>query len=354
VVVAIESAGESVPEARPAGPDLTAARADPADPAGADKAARSVRPARPPRLRPGDKVAVVAPSGPVEPERLEAGCATLRGLGLEVVVGAHVLDRAGYLAGGDAQRAADLQRAWCDPGVRAVLCARGGYGAIRLLELLDWPALRAAGPKILYGSSDITALHCAFGRRLAIATVFGPMVAGALADPRPAELDHARAALFDVPAPLRGRVARGGAYADPPARGGRGGRPRGPLAGGNLALLAALAGTPYAPEPAAGRIAFLEDVDEAPYRIDRMLTQLLLAGWFDGVAGIVLGSWVSCGPSAQVEAVLADRLGPLGVPVLAGVPVGHGRPQLTVELGGMAELDPEDGRLIPLAPRIGT
>ncbi|HEU5161465.1 MAG TPA: LD-carboxypeptidase [Streptosporangiaceae bacterium] len=300
-------------------------------------------PRRPPRLRPGDTVAVVAPSGPVDPARLAAGCATLRDLGLHVVVGEHVRARVtlaetepvppGWqaLAGTDADRAADLRDAWCDPAVRAVLCARGGYGSTRVLDHLDWAALAGAmaaqGPKILHGSSDITALHVAFGRRLGVTTSFGPMVAAILADREPVSTEHARAALFGAAAPVRGRRALAGGCAE------------GVLTGGNLALLAALAGTPDAAEPATGRIAFLEDVAEPPYRVDRMLGQLLRAGWFAGVAGIALGTWVDCGTPAELDAVFAARFGPLGVPVLAGLPVGHGAPQLTIELGARARLD---------------
>ncbi|MGP4028566.1 S66 peptidase family protein [Actinomadura sp. 3N407] len=308
------------------------------------------------RLRPGDRVAVVAPSGPAEPARLEAGCAVLRDMGLDAVVGKHALDRVNLgppgpvrddwhrLAGGDADRAADLQAAWCDPRVRAVICARGGYGATRVLDHLDWDALHAAteasaasggGPKILHGSSDVTALHTAFGTRLNVTTSFGPMPAGLIADLGAAApdggadgtLDGLRAALFGGPAALPGTHAL------------RPGRAEGPLTGGTLSLLTALLGTPYAPPPAAGRIVFLEDVTEAPYRIDRMLVQLLQAGWFDGAAGIALGSWRDCGDPAELDSVFAARLGPLGVPVLAGVPAGHGPHQRTMELGAPAVLD---------------
>ncbi|TMQ95694.1 LD-carboxypeptidase [Actinomadura soli] len=308
------------------------------------------------RLRPGDRVAVIAPSGPAEPARLEAGCAVLHDLGLDAVVGKHALDpvnlghsgplRDGWhrLAGSDADRAADLQDAWCDPRVRAVICARGGYGATRVLDLLDWDALGAAaeasaasgrGPKILHGASDVTALHAAFGTRLGITTSFGPMPAGMIADLAPAvsrgmpdeSLDGLRAALFGGPVALPGTHAL------------RPGRAEGPLTGGTLSLLTALLGTPYAPPPAAGRIVFLEDVTEAPYRIDRMLVQLLQAGWFDGAAGIALGSWRDCGDPAELDSVFAARLGPLGVPVLAGVPAGHGPRQRTLELGAPAVLD---------------
>jgi muramoyltetrapeptide carboxypeptidase LdcA involved in peptidoglycan recycling len=314
----------------------------------------SGRPVRPRRLVPGDTVAVVAPSGPVDPGRLAAGCAVLRDLGLDVVVGKHVLARVDLaeaepvppgwqaLAGADADRAADLRAAWCDPAVRAVLCARGGYGATRVLDHLDWAALAAAaaahGPKILHGSSDITALHVAFGRRLRVTTSFGPMVAALLADPGRDEVTAARAgaALFGGGEPVCGRRALVGGCAE------------GPLTGGNLSLLAALTGTRHAPEPATGHIAFLEDVTEQPYRIDRMLGQLLQAGWFAGVAGIALGSWVDCGDPAELTAVFLARLGPLGVPLLAGLPVGHGSPQLTIELGAPARLDADRKILTPV------
>lgn len=281
----------------------------------------------PPSLRAGARVAVVAPSGPPDQARLERGCAVLKGLGFEVIVGSHALDRSAagltYLAGTDADRAADLEQAWCDPGIDAVFCARGGYGATRVLDHLDWAAMRRATPKLLHGSSDITALHVAFGRRLSVATSFGPMVA-TIAEEDTETLGHLRASVLGDAAPAHGSHAL------------RGGRAEGTLTGGNLTLLTALLGTPHAPEPAAGRIVFLEDVDEAPYRVDRMLTQLRQAGWFDDVAGIVLGTWVGCG---DVAPVLADRLVPLGVPILAGVLAGHGPRQLTLRLGALVTLD---------------
>jgi muramoyltetrapeptide carboxypeptidase len=292
----------------------------------------------PPSLHAGDRIAVVAPSGPVDPALLERGCAVLRGLGLDVVVGKHALDRAPsgltYLAGSDAERAADLQAAWCDPRIAAVFCARGGYGAARVLDHLDWLTMSRARPKLLHGSSDITALHVAFGGRLSVPTSFGPMVASLIAEAEPEAILYLQKNVFGAGAPVRGSHAL------------RGGRARGVLTGGNLALLTSLLGTTYAPEPATGRIAFLEDVDEAPYRVDRMLTQLRQAGWFDGVAGIVLGTWIGCG---DLDAVFADRLLPLGVPILAGVPVGHGPRQLTIRLGAAAELDADALLLGPVS-----
>jgi muramoyltetrapeptide carboxypeptidase len=288
-------------------------------------------PVVPRRLRRGDTVALVAPSGPVDPVRLERGRRVLEGLGLQVVLGTRLLDRSGFLAGPDEARAADLGEAWCDPRVSAVVCARGGYGAARLLDLLDWDAMRAAEPKILLGSSDITALHTAFARRLGVATLFGPMPATAtLSDPpgpEPQTFAHLRASLFEgaAAAPVTGdRVIVPG-------------RAEGPVTGGNLTLLASLCGTPDALR-ADGAIVLLEDVDEAPYRIDRMLTQLLQAGCFDGVLGFVLGSWVDCGDPLPV---LADRLAPLGVPIIAGLLIGHGTPQFSVWLETDGVIDTE-------------
>ncbi|MEV5433392.1 LD-carboxypeptidase [Streptomyces sp. NPDC052701] len=294
---------------------------------------------RPSRLAPGARVAVVAPSGPVPEERLQAGLDVLRGWDLDPVVGPHVLDRHaefGYLAGSDADRAADLQSAWCDPSVDAVLCARGGYGAQRVVDLLDWEAMRAAGPKVFAGFSDITALHEAFATRLGLVTLHGPMAAGVdfLKEARAQE--HLKATLF---APETVRVIASGATALVP------GRARGVTLGGCLSLLAADLGTPHARPSAAGGLLCLEDVGEETYRLDRCLTQLLRAGRLDGVRGILLGSWARCGPYERVRALLADRLGHLGVPVAEEFGFGHCDGALTLPFGVAAELDAEAGTL---------
>jgi muramoyltetrapeptide carboxypeptidase len=286
---------------------------------------------RPARLRPGDRVAVVAPSGPVPPDRLAQGCARLRARGLEVTLGAHALARHGRTAGTDAERAADLTAAWCDDGVAAVLCARGGYGALRLLDRLDAAAFAAARPKAFVGSSDATVLHRWLARHAGVVTLYGPMVAGrALGSGElgPAWADHlvrtltAPDEVVELTAPAAAELVPGSAA--------------GVVTGGNLNLLAALLGSP---EAGAGRgsIVVLEDVNKESHRLDRLLTQLLRAGWFDGVAGVVAGTWANCGPDA--DDVLLERLGPLGVPVLAGFDVGHGPRQLTVPLGVPATLD---------------
>ncbi|MFF1281378.1 LD-carboxypeptidase [Streptomyces sp. NPDC058299] len=294
---------------------------------------------RPRRLAPGARVAVVAPSGPVPEERLQAGLDVLRGWDLDPVAGPHVLDRhpeLGYLAGTDADRAADLLNAWCDPAVDAVLCARGGYGAQRVIDLLDWEAMRAAGPKILVGFSDVTALHEAFATRLGLATLYGPMAAGVDFVKNARAQEHLRATLF---APETVRVIASGGTALVP------GRARGVTLGGCLCLLAAELGTPHARPSARGGLLCLEDVGEETYRLDRYLTQLLRAGLLEGVRGVLLGSWEGCADEARLRPLLADRLGGLGVPVAENVGFGHCAGALTIPFGVTAELDADTGTL---------
>ncbi|BDD76016.1 LD-carboxypeptidase [Streptomyces violaceoruber] len=294
---------------------------------------------RPARLAPGARVAVVAPSGPVPEERLQAGLDVLRGWDLDPVVVPHVLDRHDtfdYLAGTDADRAADLQAAWCDPAVDAVLCARGGYGVQRMADLLDWEAMRAAGPKVFVGFSDITALHEAFATRLGLVTLHGPMAAGIDFIKNARAQEHLRATLF-APATVR-VITSGGTPLVP-------GRARGVTLGGCLALLAADLGTPHARPGARGGLLCLEDVGEETYRIDRYLTQLLRSGWLDGVGGVLLGSWAQCEPYERLRPLLADRLGGLGVPVVEDFGFGHCEGALTVPFGVPAELDADAGTL---------
>ena len=281
-------------------------------------------------LRPGDRVAVVAPAGAVTGAALAAGVDRLRSWDLLVTIGDHVLDRdpvLPYLAGTDAARARDFTQAWCDPTVAAVLAARGGYGTLRMLHLLDWPRLRAARPKVLVGSSDLTALHAVLGPALGLTTLFGPMVGTAAFAADGVAADHLRQALFEPGA----AVSVAGAELVP-------GTARGPLAGGTLSLLVSTLGVRAVPPPPAGAIVLLEDVNEQPYRVDHFLTHLIRAGWFDRVAGIALGSWEKCGTAEDLRAVLTDRLVPLGVPVVWDLPVGHCAGARTVPLGAEAVL----------------
>jgi muramoyltetrapeptide carboxypeptidase len=292
---------------------------------------------RPRRLVPGDRVSVVAPSGPIEPDRLARGCAVLESWGLDVVTGAHVLDRSAHLAGTDGDRAGDLQQAWCDPEIAAVLCARGGSGATRLLDLLDWDAMLRAEPTVFVGYSDATALHEALATRLGLSSLFGPMPAALPfggGSPDRTSLDHLRTTLFQ---PEQVQVLRGADTTCVVP-----GRATGVTVGGTLALLASTIGTSES-RPASGGIVVLEDITEPAYRLDNLLTQLLRSGWFDGVRGIALGTWIDCGDDALDT--VCSRLEHLSVPLLAGLPFGHGVPQLTVPLGLEAELDADAGTL---------
>ncbi|WP_410643693.1 LD-carboxypeptidase [Amycolatopsis sp. lyj-346] len=297
---------------------------------------------RPPRLRAGDTLALVAPAGPVPADLLEKALPVLRSWGVEVRVGPCVRAEPGvppYLSGADAVRAAEFTEAWLDPQVRCVLAARGGYGVQRMLDLVDWAALRAAGPKVLAGSSDITALHRAVDVHLGLSTLFSPMPASVLFDDFAHE--HLRRSLFE---PDLNRVVRGGAALVP-------GRASGVLTGGNLSMLAAGIGTP---EHGSARdaIVLLEDVTESVYRLDRLLTQLLRSGWFDGVRGIVLGSWAACGAPADVRALMVDRLVPLGVPLVEEFGFGHVASSPTLPLGVPVTLDADLGTLTFDAPAL--
>ncbi len=301
---------------------------------------------RPARLRPGSKVALVAPSGPVAEAGLRRGIALLESWGLVVELGEHVLDRhptLPYLAGLDVHRAADLQKAWCDPTVDAVLCVRGGYGTMRMVDLLDWPAMAEAGPKLFTGSSDITALHEAVGARLNVVTLFAPLISSELSFDAGAQ-KHFRQTLFD---PESVRTLTG-----PAATALEDGVASGMLVGGNLSLLAAGLGASDAVTPPDGSVVLLEDVNEEPYRVDRMLTQLLRSGWFTGATGIVLGSWQGCGTGDGLRDVVADLLVGLGIPIVWEFGFGHCADQLTIPLGAEATLDADQGTLTLAEPAL--
>lgn len=287
---------------------------------------------------------MVAPASPVRfPERLEAGVALLGAWGLSTRVLPHVHDETGFLAGSDEDRLADLHAAWADPAVRAIWCARGGYGCSRLADRLDGELLRA-DPKALVGFSDVTALHLALDRH-GIASLHGPL--GEWNADRTGQTSAAslRQALTST-GPL-GVLPTGPLATLVP------GRAEGPLVGGNLSLVAAAVGTPDQPDT-AGRLLLLEEVGERPYRVDRLLRQLLRAGLLTDAAGLVFASFVRCeeprGPSASVAQVLAAFAEEVGLPAVAGAPLGHGPGQLTVPLGVAAELDAGRGTLALTEP----
>jgi muramoyltetrapeptide carboxypeptidase len=257
-----------------------------------------------------------------------------------------VLDRhptVPYLAGLDVHRAADLQKAWCDPTVDAVVCARGGYGTMRIIDRLDWSAMAEAGPKLFTGSSDITPLHEAIGSRLNLVTLFAPLIASEVSFDAGAQ-KHFRQTLFE---PESVRTLTG-----PAATALGDGMATGMIVGGNLSLLASGIGASDAFTPPDGSLVLLEDVNEEPYQVDRMLTQMLRSGWFTGATGIALGSWTGCGPLDEVRAVVEDLLVGLGMPVVWELGFGHCPDQLTIPLGVEATLDADQATLTLAQPAL--
>lgn len=298
-------------------------------------------------------MAVVAPSsGFLEPSRLARGVHALASLGVEPVVFPACRELRGYLAGSDEQRADELLCALEDPGVDAIWCARGGYGAQRTVAALDpgrFAALEDAAPKAVVGFSDITVLHALVGRRLGWVSFYGPTVSG-LDRASAYTRDGLRRALWTAEPWVVGPHPD-----DPWVTTLVPGRVEAPLAGGCLTLLAALVGTPLQVD-FAGRIAFFEDVDETPERIDRYLSQLLAAGCLEGCRGVLVGEHLLArprGPSLGLEAVLADLIAPLGVPSCHFLPIGHGTHQATLPLGVLARLDADAGTLEILEPGVG-
>lgn len=293
-------------------------------------------------LRPGDRVAMITPAGPGKAERVERAVQHYQDWGLEVVVGAHVLDphppRAPFLAGTDDARRADLVDAWLDPDIDAVVALGGGYGAMRLLDGIDWAQMAAAAlrrdgrPKLLTGSSDITALHEAFRFHIGGPTLFCPMAGNAVfLDSEIIRTDVHRW-LFE---PWRAqRIA--GPEVDVLAPG----RARGTLTGGCLALLAGGLGSP---ESAGGHrgILVLEDVDEEMYRLDGFLLALQRAGRFDQASGIALGSWQGCTPVEGLRLLMDEFFGARGVPVLWQTGFGHDPSAVSLPLNVDAELAAE-------------
>lgn len=277
-------------------------------------------------MRPGDRVAVVTPSGPVDADRLARGAAVLEELGFAVTLPEPMAPWR-IFAGRDDERRAQLLGAFADPGVRAVWCARGGYGVARFLPDVDAGWLRRHA-KLCIGFSDATALLQLLVQHAGVAALHGPMVAMDLPGQRDAgTLDHLRAILggadtWRVPVP-RAIVP---------------GTAEGPVHGGCLTVLASLAGTRLQP-CFAGGIALLEDIAEKPLRrIDRMLVQLRQAGALDGVRGVVFGTMPDCGPADELCDTIADCLGDLGVPIGFAAPVGHGVAHYAVPFGVAARL----------------
>ena len=297
---------------------------------------------KPRRLREGATVALIAPSSPVSEEKLAKGIENLTQLGFKIVEGKSLRSRNGYLAGTDAERIADLHWAFQNPEIEAVWCIRGGYGAARLLPDLDYTLIREH-PKPLIGYSDITALHLAIHQRTGLVTFHGPVAASDFPEDT---LRYFHSALMETNAPFEIRASVADTVMEPPEYHPfviTGGQAKGTLTGGNLALLSSMVGTEFAPI-FKNKIVFIEDVGEQPYRLDRMLTQLLQGTDLMEAAGIVLGVFNDCQPksdtfSLSLEDALRDRLGGMGIPVVYGIPFGHVTHQATFPYGIAAKLD---------------
>jgi muramoyltetrapeptide carboxypeptidase len=322
-------------------------------------------------LRRGSRVGIISPSGPFDSVALQHGLLRLRSWGFDPVVGPYcssiaassIVDEiSGFpaiTAGPDEARAADLAWALTDSSLDAVFVARGGYGMVRAIALVDWALVRAARARPIIGMSDITALHEAVRVHTAWGSLLGPHVTGLLArgvEPGSSVDGPTHDSFVSV---LCGEAL--GAELSPSgnttpywgsARVARSGSVVAPWFGGNLAVLASLSGSAEGVAPDRPFVAVLEDVNEAPYRIDRMLTQLLRAGWFANAVGVVCGSWVGCGDPGEVEAVVLERLGSISGPIIFDAPFGHGDRHLTLPLGVPISLDARSSDLA--AGRPGT
>ena len=320
--------------------------------------AQTPRVTRPKRLAPGDTVALVAPaSATFQSLDLDIARESLEALGLKVKVGRHVLSRHGYLAGADKDRAADINRFFGDRSVNAVLPIRGGWGSARVLPYLDFGTIRR-NPKIVLGYSDITALLLAIHAKTGLITFHGPNGLGRW---DAWSVDYLRRLLFNAEAvPLENPRTLSERNSLVPTehrvRTITGGTARGRLLGGNLTVLTTILGSQYLPSW-DDAILFLEDVGEDLYRIDRMFTQLRLAGVLEKVRGVVFGTCAECGPgegfaSLTLEEILLDHLKPLNVPAWFGAMIGHQMPQWTLPVGAEVDIDAGKGTIALRAPAV--
>lgn len=284
---------------------------------------------KPPVPSRGDRVGVVAPAGPVSVEKILPGIQRLESLGWTVVPGPHLYNTGKLTAGTDEERLRDLHAMFADPGIRGIFCARGGYGSLRLLPLLDMDLIRSS-PKVFMGCSDITALLMGIHAATGLVSFHGPVVRGLAEDPE-GNLDVFLGWAADPATPPS--VDLGGT-----CRVLRPGTGSGPVLGGNLSLVTHLLGTGHMPD-VSGALLFLEDVNEPLYRIDRMLTHLRLAGVFERISGFLAGDFGGSEISLEVDELLVDCVGSLDMPVIGGFPVGHGRKNLPVPVGLEARLD---------------
>ena len=307
---------------------------------------------KPERLCFGDTIGIIAPaSPPPDPKAVDRAAEALERFGFKPKLAKNVRARLGFIAGTDRERATDLMAMFTDKKVKAIICLRGGYGATRILDRLDYALIRRH-PKILSGYSDITALHGALLKKSGLASIHAPMLNGALADPNVPEFTKKSFFRTVMEAQPAGSICAD--YAEKTVSILRGGVAEGQLVGGNLSLICASLGTPFAPS-FKGKIIFFEDISERPYRLDRMMTQLLNAGVFSQVAGVAVGVNKDCNEPKQKTGdeyyqsgadVVKERLATLRVPVVIGLPFGHVDLNAAIPVGIHARLDGKRGDLI--------
>lgn len=300
---------------------------------------------KPKRLRPGDTVAVIAPASGATAEAFERALANVATLGLKAKVGKYARGGKDFLSGTDAERLHDLHLAFEDAEINGVWCVRGGSGAPRLLPAINY-ALIKKNPKVFIGYSDITALHMAISQQTGLVTFHGPVASSELSEYTKAHLVNS---VMSPPAnykiqPSDYNLAQTSALFKPLVI--TPGKARGRLVGGNLSLLSAIAGTPWALKDVKGAILFAEDINEPPYKVDRLFTQLRQTCDMRSLAGVALGVFSSAQSAIEADTamtirVLKDRLGDLGIPVISGLSIGHIRDQFTLPMGIEAELDTE-------------
>jgi muramoyltetrapeptide carboxypeptidase len=295
----------------------------------------------PQALKPGASLGVVAPSSPFERDQFQAGVDVLEHMGFNLVVEDGIYEQQAYLAGSDRSRADLVNRMFADPDIDGIIAARGGYGAMRILPLLDVEGI-SRHPKVFVGFSDITVILNLLVDRCGMVAFHGPTVT-TLGNGDPATRRGFLTALTETE-PLRITAASGQVI--------RSGSACGPFLCGNLTLFCHLTGTPFQPD-LRGRILMIGDQGEAPYRIDRMLTQMAMAGCFDRLAGLAVGTFTRCGSTTAIEQIIADRLEHYDFPILAGFEVGHEALNTTLPVGPAVELDTDTRTLRFSGPAVG-
>ncbi|HEY5561343.1 MAG TPA: LD-carboxypeptidase [Clostridiaceae bacterium] len=291
-------------------------------------------------LKIGATIGIISPASPEEPTAIKNGIAFLENRAFKVKEGPHIYDKWGYLAGKDEDRASDLNNFFKDDSVDGILCVRGGYGTMRMLSMIDLEVIRN-NPKVFIGFSDITAILNYISLNTGLITFHGPMGTSRLEDPYTCD------SLFNTLSQVKPyELENPEGY---PLICGYGGEAKGKLIGGNLSLITSSIGTPYSLR-FEDNILFIEDIDEAPYKIDRMLTHLLNCGALQACSGFIVGQFEKCElphyeRSLTLKEIFEDRLLSLKKPTILGLMTGHGYPKLTIPIGANIEIIPEEGKI---------